>query len=217
MIKKHWFAFWCFSGRPRPQGVVHREASPRSEYFSLVNNKRGWAKATAYGRGRLLRKRNVCGFTLLEIMIAMTLIGLVVSMVFYSWCYITRHTVSIQHGSAFQAEAYRMVQSVSTEIRKSPEIISVKSDGIRFMSSNGTDTVDYEYVNDKLYRNNIPVSYISPYTFMNRFLIGMEHDYGSSGNTFSLLTITMGMNDSYGDTSLLSVKVRVDFQDNSYF
>jgi prepilin-type N-terminal cleavage/methylation domain-containing protein len=155
------------------------------------------------------------GFTLIEVVVAVALVGFTMSLVFFSWNYILHHTITQQQKSLFQAEAGRLAQSIASELGKSPEVTSIQTDKIIFLSSNATDTSDYEFVNGALLKNNKPVPIVSPGAYINLFSIEKEKNESRSENLFSMITMTIGMHDNFNDSSVISLKIRIAYPESS--
>ncbi|MGB7566819.1 MAG: prepilin-type N-terminal cleavage/methylation domain-containing protein [Chitinivibrionales bacterium] len=156
------------------------------------------------------------GFTLLEVLVATMLGAMAISLVFFSWNYISQHAIVQQRKSIFQAEADRMAQTIAMEIRKSPEIISWRNDKIVFLSSSAPDTITYEFSNGNLLKNAIIVPCISPTAYISRFSIEGDADEGQlpASNSVSLV-VTLGMEDGFGNASAIPLRIRANFPINS--
>ncbi len=147
--------------------------------------------------------------TIIELMIALALSGIVVSMVFFSWNYIMRHTTIHQRKALFQAEADRIAQSIMGAIKKSPEIIAVKSNGIVFLSSNGLDTIVYECVNGDFRKNDTTVPCNAQDARITRFTVetGIV-DKGTNSTNSIVLSLSICLEDRFGNTSTIPLTVR---------
>jgi prepilin-type N-terminal cleavage/methylation domain-containing protein len=152
------------------------------------------------------------GFTLLELLVATMLGAMAATLVFFSWNYISQHAITQQRKSVFQAEADRMAQAIALEIRKSPEVLSWKNDGIVFLSSNNADTITYEFQSGDLFRNAVIVSCMAQAARITRFSIDADALAGqaSASNTANLI-VTLGMEDGFGNSSTIPLQVRVNF------
>jgi prepilin-type N-terminal cleavage/methylation domain len=156
--------------------------------------------------------RHAHGFSLLELLVAMALSIMVVTLVFFSWNYITRHTITQQQKSLFQAEADRVAHAIALEIRKSPEVISWKNDRIVFLSSNNPDTITYEFSNGNLLKNEAVVPCNAQTAHITSFSIegdAVERQLSAS-NSVSLV-VTLGMEDGFGNSSTVPLHVRANF------
>ena len=150
---------------------------------------------------------------MLELLIATMLGAMAATLVFFSWNYISQHTIMQQRKSMFQAEADRMAQAIALEIRKSPEVISWKDNSITFLSSTGSDTISYELSNGAFLKNNVPVPMIASGAFVSQFTIERENPSNAlDASKTIMLSITLVMQDQFGNASTIPVQVRANFQ-----
>ncbi len=169
----------------------------------------GGIPRTAFKRGR------GHGYTLLELIVAMALCTFALSLVFYSWNYISNHSIIQQRRSLFQVESDRIAQSVAAEMRKSPEVISLSTNRVTMLAANGADTVTFEYSNGVLLKNGAPVSCLSAGGRVTQFLIEKEGAAASNpASTYATITLTFRMENNFGDVSQIPLKIRVALPQN---
>lgn len=156
------------------------------------------------------------GFSILELLVATMLGALATSLVFFSWNYISRHTITQQRKTMFHAEADRLAQAIAQEIRKSPEIISWKDNAITFLSPTGVDTISYGISNGDLLKNEVPVSFAAPGAHVSQFTIERENPSNvlDASKTMTL-GITLVMQDNAGNASTIPLKVQVNAPNNA--
>jgi len=155
------------------------------------------------------------GYTLMELMVAMALCTAAMTLVFYSWNYISRHTIVQQRKTMFQVDADRLAQSIAGELRRSPEVITLDRDKTVFVTPNGADTVTYSFSGGTLLRNTVPVSFVAPGVRVTQF--SLEKEASLTANPAckaALVTLTLGMEDSFGNSRLIPLKVRIVFQEH---
>jgi len=172
-------------------------------------------RGSTSGAGKFRRTGHRSGYTLLELIVAMTLCAFALALLFYSWNYISNHTIVSQRKTMFQADADRSAQSIAAELRQSPEVLSVTDNGVVFLAANGVDTVTYDFSAGELLKNNFAVSCIAPRARVSRFSI--EKETGLTSNPDSktaMITLTVGMEDAFGDVSLITLKVRIAFRES---
>lgn len=163
----------------------------------------------------LKNKSGSRGFSLLELLVATMLGAIAATLVFFSWNYISRHTIKQQRKSMFQVEADRITQSVAQEIRKSTAVISWKDNSITFLSSTGSDTITYELSNGAFLKNNVPVSLVAPGSFVSQFSIDRENPSNAlDASKTIILTMTLVMQDQFGNTSTIPIKLRLNAPHN---
>jgi hypothetical protein len=151
-------------------------------------------------------------FDTVTISLVATVLGaMAVSLVFFSWNYISRHTIVQQRKSMFQAEADRMAQAIALEIRKSPEVFSWKDNSTTFLSSTGSDTITYGISNGAFLKNEVPVSVVASGAFVSQFSIERENpsDALDASKTI-MLSITLVMQDQFGNASTIPIKIRAN-------
>lgn len=151
------------------------------------------------------------GFSLLELLVAMALSGMVVTLVFFSWNHITHHTLTQRQKSMFQAEIVRVSEAIAAEIRKSPEVLSWKDNAITFIAPNGVDTVTYEQAYNGFMKNGAPLSLIVPGAFISQFMVAPESpgDALDASKTV-MLSISLTMQDNFGNSGVIPLQVRVN-------
>jgi prepilin-type N-terminal cleavage/methylation domain-containing protein len=160
----------------------------------------------SYRSKNAVRRR---GFTIVELLIALTLSGFVMSMVFYSWNYISHYTVTQQRKALFQSEANRIAQLIVAQIRKSPKVVLKSEMSVIFLSQSGLDTIAYEWTSETLKKNNVEIWCDSNSARLTQFSIKKEDpgiDIDSTKSTMLLLTI--GFKDRFGDESVFPLKVK---------
>jgi prepilin-type N-terminal cleavage/methylation domain-containing protein len=149
------------------------------------------------------------GFTIVELMIALVLSGFVMTMVFYSWNYISNHTITQQRRALFQTEADRIAQTIVFQIRKSPEVLRIASTSIAFLSPDGVDTIVYEFVNGSFRKNNRELWSSDHDARIIQFSIEQERSSPGPDTSNSIpLLLTIGLNDRFGNASVIPLKVR---------
>jgi prepilin-type N-terminal cleavage/methylation domain-containing protein len=101
------------------------------------------------------------GFTLVEMVIALFMAGIVISLAMFSWTFFSRHTMFQQHKSLFYAQTEQAASIIANDIRTSPHVIFFDPNAITFIASRGGDTVTYRLSSDSLRKNNVPLPYFS--------------------------------------------------------
>jgi prepilin-type N-terminal cleavage/methylation domain-containing protein len=148
-------------------------------------------------------------FSLIELMVALSLSGIAVTLVFYSWKYISHHTITQQRKTLFQTDADRIAQSIVAQIRKSPEVVTIAQNTVGFLSQNGSDTITYEFSGGVLRKNNTEVLCNSKGAKITQFSIENEVVPVEIGEPNSIMLIlTVGFEDKFGNTSVIPLKVK---------
>ncbi len=149
------------------------------------------------------------GFAIVELMIALVLSGFVMTMVFYSWKYISDHTFRQQRKTLFQTEADRIAQTIISQIRKSPEVLRMTPTSISFLSPGSLDTIAYEFINGSFRRNETEIWSNDRSARIAQFSIEKENPslVIDTSNSVPIL-VTMVFQDRFGNTSTIPLKVR---------
>ncbi len=93
------------------------------------------------------------GYTLLELLIAMSAGAAVLATISFLWISITRSTSRLQTKSILTTETHRIGALFINELRHSSAVLECTPSNIRFVSGDGIDTVSYSFQYDSLFRN----------------------------------------------------------------
>jgi type II secretory pathway pseudopilin PulG len=148
---------------------------------------------------------------LVELIVALVLAGMVMSMVFYSWRSISNHTIKQQRKTLFQAEADRIVRTLDRELRRSPGVMPVGANRVKLLRPEGSDTVDYNFEYGVFKKNDTAFWQDDGRARISRF--DVEKEAAPMGeDTLSTVTllITIGFTDRFGDSAEYPLKVRVE-------
>jgi prepilin-type N-terminal cleavage/methylation domain-containing protein len=163
------------------------------------------------------------GVTLIELVVAMVIAGIVISLTLASWTFISTHTTLGQHKTEFLSQAEQTASLIVNSIRRSEQVISFDKNAISFIAASGGDTVTYAFDGDTLRKNGAPVQFVTEGATVVRFSV--EKDEAASMPSARplasaqsaqdaqdiVLTITLGMKDRTGAASEIpsSVKIRL--------
>jgi prepilin-type N-terminal cleavage/methylation domain-containing protein len=153
------------------------------------------------------------GVTLVELVVAMAIAGIVISLTLTSWTLIAKRTTLGKHRSGFYSQTEQAQRIIVDGVRKSSRVISFDKSAITFVADAG-DTVSYAFDGDTLRKNGAALQFVTEGGKVVRFSV--EKDSAASPPALSLteqdimLTITLGMKDRTGAGSeiLSSVKIR---------
>jgi type II secretory pathway pseudopilin PulG len=152
---------------------------------------------------------------IVELIVALVMAGMVMSMVFYSWRYVSNHTIKQQRKTLFQAEADRIVRTLERELRRSPGVKPVGGDlvknRVKLLLPGGVDTVDYNFEYGVFKKNDTAFWNDDGRARISRFDVEQEA-LSRDEDTLSTVTllITIGFTDRFGDSALYPLKVRVE-------
>jgi prepilin-type N-terminal cleavage/methylation domain-containing protein len=160
------------------------------------------------------------GFTLVELVVAMVISGIVITMALVSWAFISRHTTLTRRTSEFRAQAEQASFIVVNGVRTSEKVLSFDRSAITFVAAKSGDTVSYSFANDSLRKNGTPVRFVQDNVAVVKFLVE-KNEAASAPSAGQLaapdeprdmvLTITLGVRDRAGALSEIPSEVKVRF------
>jgi prepilin-type N-terminal cleavage/methylation domain-containing protein len=164
------------------------------------------------------------GVTLLELIVAMFIASIVISLALTSWTFISRHTTLGKHKSEFHSQAEQTASRIVNAIRTSESVLFFDNNSILFIAGRGVDTISFTFDGDTLRENGDAVRFVTEGAKVVRFSI--EKDAAASAPTERpilpgepqdiVLTVILGMLDRTGASSEIpgTVKIRYAPQDN---
>ncbi len=152
------------------------------------------------------------GTTIIDLIVAIVLTSIVVTIIFALWSNFDRHVVLQRRKSILHAEVRQILKSITSQVRRSPEVLAWHSTGITYVSPNNGDTIVYEYYTDELIKNDVLVTLISQAAYIYDFSIDEIDVSGSDEDPeLTLLSISLSMADDFTNhvtvNSLVAVKV----------
>jgi prepilin-type N-terminal cleavage/methylation domain-containing protein len=160
------------------------------------------------------------GVTLIELVVAMSIAGIVVSLALASWTLIAKHTALEKHKTEFQSQAEQTGSLIVNAVRNSDKVLLFGKNAITFVDGRSGDTVSYSFDADTLRRNGTAVPFVTQGTTVVRFSVEkdeaasapMSRQGGLPGSWQDMvLCITVGMQDRNGATSEIAYSARVRF------
>jgi prepilin-type N-terminal cleavage/methylation domain-containing protein len=100
------------------------------------------------------------GFTIIELMVGVAISLIVISTVYYTWNSVNTHIARHSAKSQFSSEANRIIHTISSQIRKSPEVLSWSERQIFFLSPDDGDTLSYVFRDENLLCNGDTVKMV---------------------------------------------------------
>jgi prepilin-type N-terminal cleavage/methylation domain-containing protein len=165
------------------------------------------------------RCAGIGGLTLIELIVALVVSGIAISLALFSWTYISRHTTLQKRKSAFYAQTEQAAALIASDIRTSPHVLLFDDKAITLVARNNGDTLTYRLDGDTLRKNDTTVRYFSEGAKVVRFSIEKDKSWpppaiGPPGSPPEpqdmVLIITLRTQDRTGITSEIksSVKIR---------
>jgi prepilin-type N-terminal cleavage/methylation domain-containing protein len=166
------------------------------------------------------RRRPQGGVTLVELVVAMAIAGIVISLTLASWTFISRHTTLGKHKAEFLSQTEQTASLIVNSIRRSEQVISFDKNTISFIAGSGGDTVTYAFDGDTLRKNGDAVQFVTEGATVVRFSVEKD-EAASTPSARSLaspldaqdivLTVTLGMKDRSGASSEIPSSVKIRF------
>lgn len=154
----------------------------------------------------MLNKKEHRGVTIVELMMAMAMTVIVVSIIFAVWGNYHRHIIEQRRKSILQSEIKQVLGGLTSQIRRSPAVLAWHSTGITYVSPNNGDTIVYEYYTDELFKNDTPVHVTSQKAYISGFAVGKSEEL-SEDSELTLLSITLSMADDFANQVTVSSNI----------
>jgi prepilin-type N-terminal cleavage/methylation domain-containing protein len=159
------------------------------------------------------------GITLVELLVALVISGIVISGAMFSWTFISRHTTLQKRKSAFFAQTEQAAALIANDIRTSPHVLFFDDNTITLVARTSGDTITYRLTGDSLRKNDAAVRFFSEGATPVKFSIEKDKSASSSPSGLTsdprvpqdiVLIVTLGTRDRTGLTSEIrsSVKIR---------
>jgi prepilin-type N-terminal cleavage/methylation domain-containing protein len=159
------------------------------------------------------------GLTLIELVVALVISGIVISLAMFSWTFISRHTTLQKRKSTFYSQTEQAAALIANDIRTSPHVLLFDDKAITLVARNGGDTLTYRLDGDTLRKNDAAVRFFSEGAKVVRFSIEKDKAWpspaldppGSPPEPQDIvLIVTLRTQDRTGLTSEIrsSVKIR---------
>jgi prepilin-type N-terminal cleavage/methylation domain-containing protein len=171
-------------------------------------------------RETIKSRYNHTGFTLIELVVAMSMAAIAVGILFVVWNNINLHVITQQRKSVLYAEVNRISKSITSQIRRSPKVLALHSNGITYISPFSSDTIVYEFFAEELLKNDKPVPVTSQSAYISEFTIE-EKEGQMEGTGLTLLLITIALSDEFDNqvntTSQVAAKVKNLYESDEDF
>jgi hypothetical protein len=148
------------------------------------------------------------GITLVELLVSLFLSSFVIGLVFYAWVGIIKHNGRSERRAILVNETQRILGTISMDLAKSPKILYLARDEVRFVSAASGDTISYKYEGEAILKNGARLSTISDSAFIRQFAIIKE----SSANPYAkqaMIKLSITLGNAVGDTSSLQSQVTI--------
>lgn len=160
------------------------------------------------------------GFTLIELVVAMSMTAIVIGILFVVWNNFNVHVIKQRRKSIMYSEMNRIAKSITSQIRRSPAVLALHSSGITYISPTKGDTIVYEFYANELLKNDKQVPVASQFAHISDFTIEKKEERGA-GSDLILLSITITMSDEFENevtaTSQVAAKVKDEYESEENF
>ncbi len=138
------------------------------------------------------------GVTIIELMVALAMTALMVSIIFALWGGFGRHVIKQRRKSILHSEIRVVLESLTSHIRRSPSVLAWHASGITYVSPSNDDTIVYEFYADELLKNDAPVTLISQEAYISNFSIE-EVEIPVEEKEMTLLAVAISIVDEFGN------------------
>ncbi|MBD3344590.1 MAG: prepilin-type N-terminal cleavage/methylation domain-containing protein [Chitinivibrionales bacterium] len=157
-------------------------------------------------------RRPFCrGVTLLELMVAIAVSGLIVTIVYTSWAFISRHTASNKKQTQFRVETENAARRILSQIRRSSRVLYFDETSVAFITPSSGDTGRYVYDGETLLYNGDSLSFLSADIFVTDFLVEKEEEDDLTATSDILLKVYFRFEDNRGNESIFELQTMAHY------
>ena len=135
--------------------------------------------------------RSKHGFTLIEILVAVSLGVLIIGMAFGFWNFVNRHTITQTQKSSLLSESHRIGRQISDQLRQSTGVIEWDREHVVYVSGKTGDTVNLVYTDNCLMQNDLPIARLDTAVHIVSFCVTEKDRFSTADNDFLYLTVTI--------------------------
>lgn len=146
----------------------------------------------------------------MELVIAMVLVSIVISNIYFFWRYIDKHVLVHSGNASLQKETDRLIHQVTSSVHRASSILHYDQKSITLLGETDEDTISYSFSEDTLYKNKIPLTILSPKAHVKNFEIRNLSNDPYNASSFILLefNLTLKNHSGYESEAKLAVKAR---------
>ena len=157
----------------------------------------------------VIRYQDRNGYSLMELVIAMVLVSIVISNVYFFWRYMDKHVLvhsenaSLQRNRPIDSSDYHFCSQSLLRVALRPEID-------HFSGEADEDTISYSFSEDTLYKNKVPLTILARKAHVKNFEIKNLNDdpYHASVSILLEFNLTLSNPSGYESEAKLVVKTR---------
>ncbi|MFP4415894.1 MAG: PulJ/GspJ family protein [Chitinivibrionales bacterium] len=161
----------------------------------------------------MMRKTNqASGFTLLEIMVALSLSSALILTVLIVWRNINTQMTTFGAQTLFESETGLIAENIMSELKRANRIISIQTDAVTFSSSKN-DTVSISFSGEDLKRNGKAIQNTRKDLYITSFHVEWDdlNVDEESRRIHKLIRFAIRFEDLSGDTITQSRNVAVPY------
>lgn len=152
---------------------------------------------------------------LIELIVAVSMAAVAITVVYFSWNFITVHTSKRTRYALLQSETNRIAHSIVSQIRRTPELIHWDEHQVVFIGPQNSDTIHYSYDGTGLVQNGRPLPIVTNGARIVEFKL-RDSSEGTDDSKHLFLELSLVMVCDQSDTSriILAVKTRKPADDS---
>ncbi len=155
-------------------------------------------------------RRSSSGFTMIELLVAITMTSLVLASIFFAWNTLNRQVFKQRRESLFLSDITSFANHLATQIRKSPRILFYDQTAIEFISPHNEKPVRYEFYYDELLRNDSLVTLSAQGAKITDFHIDGDDYHYADDLPMLLIDISIRAEDTFGNEHEVTVSAAVE-------
>ncbi len=137
------------------------------------------------------------GFTLIELIIAISASALVISAALFAWGRVGGHIAQNRRKALLHREAQNIAGIITGQLQRTPRLVSWHYYGVSCLSASRTDTISYEFYNGELLRNDTALALISDNSRIASFEVEIEESRDETPADNGLVVIRMTFEDDF--------------------
>jgi Tfp pilus assembly protein PilE len=155
-----------------------------------------------------MKKPGNSGVSIIELMMAIAMTSVIVTVVLSSWNNFTRHVFSQRRKSILRTEIKLISSTLASQLRRSPGIIAYHSSGITYISPTSEDTIAYEFNSEELLKNDKPIRFVAQNAYISEFIVE-EAEQNMENNELKLLSFFIELMDDFDNRVSINSSVAV--------
>jgi len=154
-----------------------------------------------------MKKNNIAGLTLLELMVVIFISSIVFTLVFTSWDYLNRHVLYHESRGNIRNETSRVADEIALKLRRTPGVLWYTPNSITLLEQDSGDTLEYAFDGKNMTKNGTPIPFMVHGGNITSFFL---HDMSTGNLEYLLLEVTITSEDwrNNRDTSRFTVNAK---------